>query len=279
MITSAMITSIITAIVSVVILTLTAWLLPLHRVGSKTLVNSSTKVDGSASMIESSRSFDWIEDSWIGEHWLVFNMIAAASSVIMAIIVGISPFAEALAAEDPRLLVLLIITATVWGFHLVWSTALDWRFHKIPRWPSVVHMVLMMIASIGLTAGTRLLGWSVAAIIIVCIMGWLLGTVPGSGMADGRLYAMIAAGAVPLLSTSAFWPALAAGILAIMNAIIVAVGPGSRAVRTDRSTSVFRRIMKTGSPMGPFVMISFSTYLVLLSYGVVTSSTALMLGL
>jgi hypothetical protein len=260
---------------TVAILSITAWSLPLLKLG--TLINSTTDDHGDSHEVKSKRSFDWIEDSAIGEHWIGFNALAALSSIASSVLVLFSPLSRIVWNSDGRVWALLLIVASTYGFHLVWSTSLDWRFHKIPRWVGVAHMIIMIAASIALTAGTAMMSWVPLSVVIVSIMAWLLGTVPGSGMADGRMYAMVAAGAIPFLSTASIWPAIIASVLAILNAIIVAVGPGGRTTRSDRNVTVFKRIMKTGSPMGPFIMITFTVFLILLTYGVVTSPSSILL--
>ena len=139
------------------ILTVTAWALPLLRLG--TLINRTTDDHGDSHEVRSKKSFDWIKDSFIGEHWIAFNVLAALASIISGALVLFSPLSRIVWNSDGRVWALLLIVAVTYGFHFVWSTSLDWRFHKIPRWVGVAHMIIMITASIALTAGTTTMSW------------------------------------------------------------------------------------------------------------------------
>jgi hypothetical protein len=256
---------------------LTSWLLPTMKIGK--LVNDSTDAEGHHTMVKSARSIDWMQGSAIGSHWIGFNVLSAFLAIIVSTIVFISPFSDALWRQDRIAWYLLIVVSTVIGYHLVWSTTLDWRFHKIPRWPLVVHMILMLTASTMLTSLSADLKWLTVSVVIIGVMCWLIGTVPGSGMSDGRMYVIISASVIPFMASTAFLPLLVSAVLAIINAVIVAVGPGRRVSQSDTTVPVMQRIMKTGSPMGPFVMISFTIAMIMLSYGVISSPITAMMGM
>jgi hypothetical protein len=250
--------------ISVMIIFLSAWIIPKTRL--QKLVNDVQQDDGTFKRVESARSIDWMKGTALGDHWLIFNIVSALSSVIIAVIVAISPLGAQLMSKDHVMWMFFLMTAAMFGYHLIWSSSLDWRFHKIPRWVMVFHMAIILAASIYATVNSTSFQWVTLSVIIVSIMCWLIGTVPGSGMSDGRLYVIIAAGAVPFLSTAAIWPTLLAGGLAVVNAVIVAVGPGKRLDRGDTKKPIINRIMKAGSPMGPFVIVSFTIGLILVSY-------------
>lgn len=217
-------------------------------------------------------AISWIDadESWVSRHWVAFNMLAAVSSLALALIaLFASPYGDALVhgrTDDPDITMgfLCIESAAMLGFHMVWSSALDWRYHKVPRWALVAHMVFQLaitVTCLQLSANFR---FYTLAVVIVSVMCWLLGTVPGSGMSDGRLYVIAACTCIPFIGTGSWLPVVVASVGAIINAIVAGVTGGS-IVHAERQASkpLGRRLLTAKSPMGPFVCITFAVFFIL----------------
>lgn len=212
-------------------------------------------------------AISWIHNepnAWVSSHWTGFNLIAMASSAIMGVItLFCSPFGQAFTTggqgySDFPMSILAVESACMLGFHAVWSTGLDWRFHKIPRWSLVSHILIQLAFTVTCCVLSPGYAWMILSIIMISIICWLSGLLPGSGMSDGRLYVIVAACTVPFLWISTWLPVAIACVAAIINAIVSSV-TGGALIHAERNTrlSLGKRLMTAKSPMGPFVSIAF----------------------
>lgn len=256
----------ITAVVSVVLITASAMLttryIPLCMAEGDYRPPAISWVDG--------------DPSWISKHWTLFNMIAAGASLLSALVVlFLTPYGDALVhnrVDDPDIAMafLCVEAAAMLGFHLVWSSALDWRYHKIPRWALVMHMLLQVAVSVTCLQLSLNFKYLTTAVVIVSIMCWLLGTIPGSGMSDGRLYVIAASTSIPFLAASCWLPVVIASVGAIINAIVATMtGGGLTHAEKRTKLPIGRRLLTAKSPMGPFVSVSFWACFLLFTTGLI----------
>lgn len=218
----------------------------------------------------------WLNEdaSWISKHWTLFNMIAAGSSLVMALIaLFCTPYGRALVENrigdpDISMAFLCIEAAAMLGFHLVWSSALDWRYHKIPRWALVMHMTLQVLITVACLQLSTNFKFYTLSVVLASIMCWLLGTVPGSGMSDGRLYVIAASTSIPFLGVGCWLPVVVAAVAAIINAV-VSTFTGGAVVHAERQTkkSLGKRLLTAKSPMGPFISVSFTILFMIYTTG------------
>ena len=219
-------------------------------------------------------SIEWIRDrgGWIGRHWGVFCTISTVSGIIVGMAVTLGP------ATAPTFVSSLFISsaATVLGVLLVFSGAIDWTYHKIPLYPMIAIMLISYASAITVTAVTPAWRWLLPATIIVPIMLWLLGLVPGSGMGDGRLFALTSSCVIPMAAQTSLWAVLIMCAMDIAYAIIGMIIPGA-GIRTEHSGTglalKIRGFLGTHVPMGPFCMIAIVLWIILVAYGVVISPT------
>lgn len=229
--------------------------------------------DGGVRTIRSNNSMEWLRGSWIGDHWVLFNIISLLSAIIISAISLLSPLSRGLYADDKGMWVFMLIVSSMFGFHFVWSTCIDWRFRKIPRLPIASSMLIIYAAAIICTGTSPYFKTYLYSVIILPIIMFMLGLLPGSGTSDGRLYAMISAGSIPFMSVQIIWPMLIAGLMAIINAIIITIS--GKVNQSDAEIPLWKRIMKSSSPMGPFVMVVFVIWLALTLLGIVPSNSIL----
>ena len=218
----------------------------------------------------------------IGDHWTAFNVTATIVSAVSGLVVALfSVYGKQIADNpaDPDLAVcfLAVISACTLGFHLVWSSCLDWRFHRIPRWALVSHMGLQLAATITCLALTENYSWLILSVVLTSAMCWLMGLPRSSGMSDGRLYVIVAASVIPFLMTDAWMPLVVVGVGAIINAIISTVTGGAMMhAERNEEENLAVRILQAKSPMGPFVSTSFYLFYMLAVFGVLPNVLPLM---
>lgn len=216
----------------------------------------------------------------IGDHWGAFNVAAILVSALSGIAVALfSPYGRQIqvtehsaAGLDISICILAIISACTLGFHLVWSSCLDWRFHMIPRWALVTHMFLQLAITVVCLAMSSSYSWLILSVILTSVMCWMLGLPRSSGMSDGRLYVIVAASVIPFLMTDAWMPLLVVGVGTTLNAIVSTVTGGSTLhAERDESENLAVRILKAKSPMGPFVATAFYVFFMLAVFQVLPS--------
>lgn len=228
-------------------------------------------------------AISWVkgEPNAIGDHWTMFNVVAAIVSAVSGIAVALfSPYGRqiqdhASTTSDVSICILAIVSAAMLGFHLVWSSCLDWRFHMIPRWALVTHMSLQLVVTVTCLAVSDHYSWLILSVILTSVMCWMVGLL--SGMSDGRLYVIVAAAVIPFMMTDAWLPAVVVGAAAILNAIASTVTGGSMTHdERDGDENLAVRLLKAKSPMGPFVSTVFYAFFMLYVFDVLPSMTPLL---
>lgn len=237
------------------------------------LVETIRLQDGGVRIIKYSNSMEPLKGSWIGDHWTAFNLMSLLSALIIGAISLASPLSRGLFADDKSMWVLMLIVSSMFGFHFIWSSCIDWRFRKIPKLPIALSMLIIYAAAIICVATSPYFKAYLYPVIIIPIIMFLLGLIPGSGPSDGRLYAMVSAGSIPFMSGQIVWPLLITGLMAIVSAIIITVS--GKVDQSDTEIPIMKRIMKSSSPMGPFVMVVFVIWLMLTLWGIAPSNSIL----
>lgn len=263
------------AVITAIVLSATA------KLTTERIPLSSAKDDYKAPAIS------WVKKTpnAIGEHWGAFNAVATLVSALSGVAVALfSPYGkqiqistQAYTGSDISICILAIISACTLGFHLVWSSCLDWRFHMIPRWALVTHMFMQLAVTVACLAMSSGYSWLILSVILTSVMCWMLGLPRSSGMSDGRLYVIVAAAVIPFLMMDAWMPLLVVGVGAILNAIVSTVTGGSMLhAERDESENLAVRILRAKSPMGPFVATSFYVFFMLAVFQILPSVTPLL---
>ena len=229
-------------------------------------------------------AISWIRGTgtFFDKHWVGFNMLAGLTSTISGLLVlFFTPYGQALVdgrSNDPDLSMgfLCLFAACMLGFHLVWSSGLDWRYHRLPRWTMVAHMLAMTIIEILCLALSANYSWLILSAVIIAIMCWLMGIPVGSGMSDGRLYVIMASACVPFMLTKIWLPVVVIGVAVIIN-VIVSMLTGGMMLRAEQDTdeNIVMRILKAKSPMGPFCAIIFYVFFMLYTTGILPMTAIL----
>lgn len=227
---------------------------------------------GGVQTVEFNNDMEWISGSWIGDHWWPFNGLAMMTATLFGLAALASPLSRGLYTDDISMWILLLITATVFGFHFIWSSCMDWRFHKVPRMPILFAMFGQLIATIACTATSHYFKMYLLSSIILTVFAWLTGLVPKSGPSDGRMLAMIMAGATPFMSTQIIWPFLIFCAALVVHGVALTVMK-DRTMASNTDVPLIKRVLKSSSPLGPYLMVVFPIWLLLTIYGIVPSNS------
>lgn len=235
-----------------IVLMLTSGFLPIY-------MDTST---GKFSTNYANNSISWIrsrKDGLISRKWGSFNGLAATVAAISGIIValkGVDP--TVWARSNTAMLVLSTVGATLFGFHFVWSSCLDWVYRKIPRWPLVAHMIYGLIVGVTCLALSATTTWLIVPFIVLAIVCWTIGLLKGSGMSDGRLLSIIIPYATVIMLKNIWVAFVLMFVLVLVHAFcLMTSGEFKRDYKNNPKDSIITRLVRVKCPFGPIVMIPF----------------------